>query len=310
MRILIIDQMHDSIVPLLEEKGHEVHFQPDIDRNGILKILHNYEGLVIRSKTPIDKPLLERGVRLKFVARAGAGLDNIDLDYLEKNAIALYAAPEGNKDAVAEHALGMLLALFNHLIQSDSQIRNGIWDREGNRGEELCGKTVGIFGFGNMGTAFAERLKGFGVQVLAYDKYKTGYGNQYVQECSFETLMEKADVLSIHVPLTEETRGFFTTEVINGFRKPFYLINTARGEVISFDTLNKALQKGKLKGAALDVLEKEKLNALTPNEKSSFELLKTHKQVLFSPHVAGWSRESYIKINEVLAAKIGDQWTG
>jgi D-3-phosphoglycerate dehydrogenase len=161
-----------------------------------------------------------------------------------------------------------------------------------------------------MGTAFAERLKGFGVQVLAYDKYKTGFGNQYVQECSFETLMEKADVLSIHVPLTEETKGFFTTEVINGFRKPFYLINTARGEVISFDTLNKALQNGKLKGAALDVLEKEKLNALTPNEKKAFELLKTHKKVLFSPHVAGWSGESYIKINEVLAAKIGDQWTG
>ena len=310
MRILIIDQMHDSIVPLLEEKGHEVHFRPDIDRNGILKILHDYEGLVIRSKTPIDKPLLERGVRLKFVARAGAGLDNIDLDYLEKNAIALYAAPEGNKDAVAEHALGMLLALFNHFIQSDRQIRNGIWDREGNRGEELCGKTVGIFGFGNMGAAFAQRLKGFGVQVLAYDKYKKGFGNGFVEECSFETIQEKADVLSIHVPLTEETKGFFTTEVINGFRKPFYLINTARGEVISFDTLNKALQNGKLKGAALDVLEKEKLNALTPYEKKAFELLKTHKKVLFSPHVAGWSGESYIKINEVLAAKIGDQWTG
>jgi D-3-phosphoglycerate dehydrogenase len=310
MRILIIDQMHDSIVPLLEEKGHEVHYRPDIDRAGILKTIHNYEGLVIRSKTPIDKPLLERGGQLKFVARAGAGLDNIDIDYLKKNAIALYAAPEGNKDAVAEHALGMLLALFNHFIQSDSQIRNGIWDREGNRGEELCGKTVGIFGFGNMGTAFAERLKGFGVQVLAYDKYKKGFGDEFVQECSFETLMEKSDVLSIHVPLTEETRGFFTKEVIDGFRKPFYLINTARGEVISFDTLNKALQSGKLKGAALDVLEKEKLHALTPDEKKAFDLLKIHKQVLFSPHVAGWSRESYIKINEVLAAKIGDQWSG
>jgi len=310
MKILIIDQMHESIVPLLEEKGYEAHYRPDIDRDGILQILSDYEGLVIRSKTPIDRDLLVKGINLKFVARAGAGLDNIDLEYLEQNAIALYSAPEGNRDAVAEHALGMLLALFNHLIQSDSQVRRGVWDREGNRGEELCGKTVGIFGFGNMGTAFAQRLKGFGVQVLAYDKYKKGFGNEFVQECSFETIQEKADVLSIHVPLTEDTNGFFTTEIINGFNKPFYLINTARGEVVSFETLNDGLQKGKLKGAALDVLEKEKLQTLTSAEKKSFERLTDFKQVLFSPHVAGWSKESYYKINEVLVAKIAGQWHG
>jgi len=302
--------MHESIVPLLEEKGYEAHYRPDIDRDGILQILSDYEGLVIRSKTPIDRDLLVKGINLKFVARAGAGLDNIDLEYLEQNAIALYSAPEGNRDAVAEHALGMLLALFNHLIQSDSQVRRGVWDREGNRGEELCGKTVGIFGFGNMGTAFAQRLKGFGVQVLAYDKYKKGFGNEFVQECSFETIQEKADVLSIHVPLTEDTNGFFTTEIINGFNKPFYLINTARGEVVSFETLNDGLQKGKLKGAALDVLEKEKLQTLTSAEKKSFERLTDFKQVLFSPHVAGWSKESYYKINEVLVAKIAGQWHG
>jgi len=310
MKILIIDQMHESIVPLLEEKGYEAHYRPDIDRDGILQILSDYEGLVIRSKTPIDRDLLVKGINLKFVARAGAGLDNIDLEYLEQNAIALYSAPEGNRDAVAEHALGMLLALFNHLTQSDSQVRRGVWDREGNRGEELCGKTVGIFGFGNMGAAFAQRLKGFGVQVLAYDKYKKGFGNEFVQECSFETIQEKADVLSIHVPLTEDTKGFFTSEIINGFNKPFYLINTARGEVVSFETLNDGLQKGKLKGAALDVLEKEKLQTLTSAEKKSFERLTDFKQVLFSPHVAGWSKESYYKINEVLVAKIAGQWHG
>jgi len=302
--------MHESIVPLLEEKGYEAHYRPDIDRDGILQILSDYEGLVIRSKTPIDRDLLVKGINLKFVARAGAGLDNIDLEYLEQNAIALYSAPEGNRDAVAEHALGMLLALFNHLTQSDSQVRRGVWDREGNRGEELCGKTVGIFGFGNMGAAFAQRLKGFGVQVLAYDKYKKGFGNEFVQECSFETIQEKADVLSIHVPLTEDTKGFFTSEIINGFNKPFYLINTARGEVVSFETLNDGLQKGKLKGAALDVLEKEKLQTLTSAEKKSFERLTDFKQVLFSPHVAGWSKESYYKINEVLVAKIAGQWHG
>ncbi|WP_339922990.1 NAD(P)-dependent oxidoreductase [uncultured Cyclobacterium sp.] len=310
MKILIIDQMHESIVPLLEEKGYEAHYRPDIDREGILQILSDYQGLVIRSKTPIDRDLLVKGINLKFVARAGAGLDNIDLDYLEQNDIALYAAPEGNRDAVGEHALGMLLALFNHYVQSDSQVRRGVWDREGNRGEELFGKTVGVFGFGNMGAAFAQRLKGFGVKVLAYDKYKKGFGNEFVEECSFETIQEKADVLSIHVPLTEETKGFFTTEIINGFNKPLYLINTARGEVISFETLNEGLQNGKLKGAALDVLEKEKLQNLTVAEKKSFEQLTGFKQVLFSPHVAGWSKESYYKINEVLVAKIAGQWHG
>ncbi|EPR71482.1 D-3-phosphoglycerate dehydrogenase [Cyclobacterium qasimii M12-11B] len=302
--------MHESIVPLLEEKGYEAHYRPDIDREGILQILSDYGGLVIRSKTPIDRALLVKGISLKFVARAGAGLDNIDLEYLEQNDIALYAAPEGNRDAVGEHAVGMLLALFNHYVQSDSQVRRGIWDREGNRGEELCGKTVGVFGFGNMGAAFAKRLQGFGVKVLAYDKYKKGFGNEFVEECSFETIQEKADVLSIHVPLTEETKGFFTTEIINGFNKPFYLINTARGEVISFETLNEGLQNGKLKGAALDVLEKEKLQKLTVAEKKSFEQLTGFKQVLFSPHVAGWTKESYYKINEVLVAKIAGQWHG
>lgn len=310
MKILIIDQMHESIVPLLEEKGYEAHYRPDIDREGILQILADYEGLVIRSKTPIDRDLLVKGINLKFVARAGAGLDNIDLDYLEQNGIALYSAPEGNRDAVAEHAVGMLLALFNHFVQSDNQVRRGVWDREGNRGEELCGKTVGILGFGNMGSAFAQRLKGFGVKVLAYDKYKKGFGNEFVEECSFEKIQEKAEVLSIHVPLTEETRNFFTADIINGFNHPFYLINTARGEVVSFDTLIEGLEKGHLKGAALDVLEKEKLQKLTVAEKKSFEQLRGFKQVLFSPHVAGWTKESYYKINQVLVAKIAGQWHG
>lgn len=310
MRILIIDQMHESIVPLLEEKGHQVDYQPSIDRKGIMACLGDYEGLLIRSKTPIDRPLLEKGPGLQFVGRAGAGLDNIDLDYLKENRIALYHAPEGNRDAVAEHAIGMLLALFNHYIQSDQQVRNGIWDREANRGEELAGKTVGIFGFGNMGQAFAKKLIGFDVEILAYDKYKTGFGNSQVKECDFGTLQENVDILSIHVPLTPETRYFFSSEVMAGFKKPFYLINTARGEVISMDTLIEALQNGVLKGALLDVLEKEKLQALSAAERLSFEKLTQRKNVIFSPHVAGWTRESYLKINQVLVAKITGEWRG
>ncbi|WP_162419390.1 NAD(P)-dependent oxidoreductase [Cyclobacterium roseum] len=310
MRILIIDQMHESIVPLLEEKGHQVDYRPEIDREGILAVLQDYEGLIIRSKTPIDKELLQEAPLLKFVARAGAGLDNIDLDYLEEKGISLHHAAEGNRDAVAEHALGMLLTLFNHYLQSDQQVRKGIWDREGNRGVELSGKTVGIFGYGNMGSAFAQRLRGFGVEILAYDKFKSGFGDEWVKESSFQAIQEKADVLSIHVPLTAETRYFFSPEILSGFRKSFYLINTARGEVIRMDTLNEVLQNGKLKGAALDVLEKEKLQALTASERLSFEALSRRSNVLFSPHVAGWSHESYRKINQVLVAKIEGEWKG
>lgn len=310
MKILIIDQMHESIVPLLEDKGHKVDYRPEIDREGILAILEDYEGLVIRSKTPINKELLQAAPLLKFVARAGAGLDNIDLDYLEEKRIALYHAAEGNRDAVAEHALGMLLTLFNHYRQSDQQVRKGIWDREGNRGEELAGKTVGIFGYGNMGSAFAQRFRGFDVEILAYDKFKTGFGDEWVKESSFKAIQEKADVLSLHVPLTAETRYFFSPEILSGFRKSFYLINTARGEVIRMDTLNEALQNGKLKGAALDVLEKEKLQALSAADRLSFEALSQRANVLFSPHVAGWSHESYRKINRVLVAKIEGEWKG
>ncbi|MEX2511466.1 MAG: NAD(P)-dependent oxidoreductase [Cyclobacteriaceae bacterium] len=308
MRILIIDKMHESIVSVLEKEGYEVNYQPEIGRREIMEIIGKYEGLVIRSKTPIDSVLLEKATSLQFVARAGAGLDNIDLDYLRERGIALHHAPEGNRDAVAEHAIGMLLALFNHLPHADQQVRRGIWDREGNRGEELAGKTVGIFGYGNMGEAFAKRLKGFDVDILAYDKYKSGFGNEWVKEVTFEQIQREADVLSIHVPLTTETRNFFTVEVMEAFGKSFYLINTARGEVITFDTLNTLLLGKKLKGAVLDVLENEKLHALSPSEKLSFQRLTGSADVLFSPHVAGWTHQSYEKINRVLVAKIKGEW--
>ncbi len=296
--------MHESITPLLEELSFQVDYRPDIKRPEIEEIVAGYEGLIIRSKTPMDRPLLEKASKLKFIGRAGAGLDKIDLDYIEEHDIKLFHAPEGNRDAVGEHAIGMLLALFNHIGKADKEVRKGIWDREGNRGEELKGKTVGVFGYGNMGSTFAKKLKGFEVSVLAYDKYKENYGDEYATVASFEEIQEKADVLSIHVPLTPETRNFFTLEVLMGFKKPFYLINTARGEVISFDTLNKALSNGQLKGALLDVLENEKLKTLTAEQKLSFEELCERENVLFSPHIAGWTFQSYEKINQVLVGKI------
>lgn len=305
MKVLIIDEMHESIVRLLEELGHEVHYRPEIEKKEILEIVGNYEGLIIRSKTPMDRPLLEKATRLKFIGRAGAGLDNIDLEYLEEQGIKLFHAAEGNKDAVGEHAVGMLLALFNHFGRADQQVRKGIWRREENRGEELAGKTVGIIGYGNMGQAFAKRLCGFEVEVLAYDKYRREYSDEYAKESSWEEIFEKADVLSLHVPLTPETRGFLDMPKLSKFKKPIYFINTSRGEVILFDTLNEALQEKVIKGAVLDVLENENFSKMTQAQQLSFQKLAERENVLFTPHVAGWTYQSYEKINKVLVEKIG-----
>ena len=304
MKVLIVDLMHESILGLLGKYGFEVTYAPKITREEIIDQIASYEGIIIRSKTPLDRELLERATRLQFIGRAGAGLDQLDLDYLEERGVALFHAAKGNRDAVAEHAIGGILALFNHLNQADTQVRKGIWDREGNRGVELKEKTVGIFGFGNMGKAFSKRLKGFGVNVLAYDKYKKDFGKKGVQEVSWETLKKEADVLSIHVPLTAETRDFFTLEELKSFAKPFWLINTARGEVIRMETLNQALDLGILKGLVLDVLENEKFERFSSAQKLQFELLAKRENVLFTPHVAGWTVESYQKINEVLVKQI------
>ncbi len=310
MKILIIDEMHESIMPMLQKDGHEVTYSPEITREEILASVAEFDGLIIRSKTPMDRELLERATNLKFIGRAGAGLDKIDLEYMAENDITLFHAAKGNRDAVAEHAIGMLLALFNNVGKADQEVRKGIWDREGNRGHELAGKTVGIMGFGNMGKSFARRLQGFKVDILAYDKYKMDFGDDFVQEVIWEKLKAEADVLSIHVPLTPETKDFFTLKELKSFAKPFWLINTARGEVISFKTLNEALDQGILKGALLDVLENEKFEKFSPAQKAEFEKLATRDNVLFSPHVAGWTYESYEKINKVLAKRIKKAFKG
>lgn len=304
MKILIIDEMHPSIVASLAKLGHQVAYLPKITRVEIIEIVHEFEGLIIRSKTPMDRELLEKAINLKFIGRAGAGLDQIDLEYMVSRGIKLFHAAKGNRDAVAEHAVGGLLALFNNVIKADSEVRKGIWDREGNRGHELKGKTIGIMGYGNMGKAFSKRLSGFGVKILAYDKFKLDFGSDLIQEVIWEKLKSEVDVLSIHVPLTSETRNFFTLEELKTFAKPFWLINTARGEVISFATLNAALDQGILLGAVLDVLENEKFKKFSEEQKAEFERLAARENVIFSPHVAGWTFESYEKINQVLVKKI------
>jgi D-3-phosphoglycerate dehydrogenase len=308
-KVLIIDEMHLSILSFMEEAGYEVEYSPEISRNEILDRIEAFVGLIIRSKTPIDRELLLKAKKLKFIGRAGAGLDKIDLDYLEQHDIKLFHAAEGNMDAVGEQAIGGLLSLFNHISKADAEVRKGIWKREENRGEELQGKTVGIIGYGNMGSSFARKLGGFDVNILAYDKYKSGFGNFHVREASLGQLLEETDVLSMHVPLTLETRNFLNMDLLERFKKPIYFINTARGEIISFDTLNEALDRGIFKGAVLDVLENEKFDTFTSEQKNSFERLAARENVIFSPHIAGWTFQSYEKINQVLVQKIKEAFS-
>lgn len=303
-KCLIVDDMHESIVSLLSQIGVEANYQPNISRAELLGLIGDYHGLLIRSKTEVDQELVDAAHNLEFIGRAGAGLDKIDVAYVEARGIEILNAPEGNRDALAEHAIGSLLALLNNLVKSDLEVRNWIWDREGNRGAELSDKTVGIIGYGYMGQAFVQRLRAFDCRVLVYDKFKKGFGTKKVEEVSLTKLFEKTDILSLHVPLTNETRGWINEEFIRKFKKDIYILNTARGEILPTNDLLRLLDEQKVLGAALDVLEKEKFDKLTDAERATFENLFSRKNVVLSPHVAGWTFSSYKRINEVLVSKI------
>ena len=301
-KILIADKLH----PLFKEEAEKLGFIVDdfseITRQETLSILHEYTGIAIRTKFNIDKEIMDAGDNLKFIARAGAGMDNIDVDYAANKGIACINAPEGNRAAVAEHAIGMLLSLMNHLKKSDIEIRNGIWDREGNRGFELKGKTVGIIGYGYMGKSFAKRLKSFEVNVIAFDKYKSGFSDDYANEVSMEQIVKHSDILSLHIPLKRETYQLVDDEYLLHFKKPIFFLNTARGEIVNTQAVLKAVKAGKILGAGLDVLEIEKFPDL--EQQPWFNELVAENRIILSPHVAGWTIESYRKISEVLVEKL------
>ena len=303
---LIADEMHESILELLDELGFVVNYQPKITREELIEVIGPYHGLIIRSKTLVDKAVVDAAANLEFVARAGAGLDLIDVPYLESKGIEMLNAPEGNRDALAEHAMGLLLALLNNIVSADEEVRNWKWQREANRGVELSDKTVGIIGFGNMGQAFVQRLRAFDCRVLVYDKYKKGFGTKNVEEVTLEKLFDKADILSLHIPLTEETRSWINKDFINSFSKDIFLLNTARGEVLPTVDLLELLDSGKVIGAALDVLEIEKFDQLSMDDKVLFDDLFSRKNVILSPHVGGWTFASYKRISEVLVGKISN----
>ncbi len=302
--VLIADEMHLSLMPMLEKIGYKTDYQPKITRNEIIENIGNYDGLIIRSKTFVDAELLTNAKQLKFIGRAGAGLDLIDIAYVESKNIAIFAANEGNRVAVAEHVLAMVLCLMNNILIADREVRNGVWQREKNRGYELMGKTVGLIGYGNNGNETAKRFKAFGCEVLAYDKYKSNFSDEFVSEASMKTIFERADILSLHIPLTSETNTLVDSAFLLNFKKDIILINAARGEIVSLRAVADGLETGKIKGACLDVLENEKLQKLTSEQKKDFEKLSTSERVIFTPHIAGWTFESYMKINEVLVEKI------
>ncbi len=307
MNVLHLDENHEILEQLLEHAGFKNDHDYSSTYDDILKKIHHYDGIIVRSRFPIDAQFLETATSLKFIGRVGAGLENIDLEKADDLGISCYNAPEGNRNAVGEHALGMLLALFNKLKTADDEVRNGIWLREENRGLELEGKTIGLIGYGNMGKSFARKLSGFDCDVIFHD-IKSGIADENATQVDLKQLQENADVLSLHTPQTPLTKGMVNSSFINSFSKPFHLINTARGSAVVTADLVNALDSGKILSAGLDVLEYEKSSFTSLFDKDqmpvAFKKLLTFKNVLLSPHVAGWTVESKYKLAKVIADQI------
>ncbi len=315
MKVLHVDINH----PLVIEQFNNLGFTNDEDytssKEEVEEKIHKYDGLIIRSRFSIDESFLKKAIKLKFIGRLGAGLENIDTHFAKQQGIFLAAAPEGNRNAVGEHTLGMLLALFNKLHKADREVRNGIWDREGNRGQEVNGKTVGIIGYGNMGKAFAKKLRGFDVDVIFYD-IRGGIEDENARQVGIMELQQRTEILSLHVPQTQDTIGIINSAFIEKFQHPFWILNTARGKCINTEDLVDALETGKILGAGLDVLEYEKTSfedmfktaEVNINMPTTFQTLLKMDNVLLSPHVAGWTIESKEKLAQTVVDKITKQF--
>ena len=307
MKILFIDSNHPLLHETLENAGHSCDLNYTWSKDEIINNIHLYDGIVIRSRIKITKDIIDKATNLKFIARAGAGMENIDVEYAERKGIKCLHAPEGNADAVGEHTIAMILSLFNNICKADTEVRTGKWIREGNRGVELMGKTVGIIGYGNMGSALAKRLQGFGVKILVYDKYKSNFGNDFIVEAPLQQLFDEVDIVSLHTPLTKETEYMINNSFLNSFKKNIYIINTARGKCLKTLDLVANMKSGKVLGACLDVLEYEMTsfeNIDIANLPEAFQYLAQSNKVVLSPHIAGWTHESNIKIAVILANKI------
>ncbi len=306
-RVLITDDCHPFLTEGLIKMGYVCDFDPDITPEATLQKIDQYEGLIINSKINVNQVFLDKALKLKFVGRLGSGMEIVDKVYAAKKGVAIISSPEGNRNAVAEQALGMLLMLANNLNTADRELRQYIWKREDNRGWELEGKTIGIIGFGHTGSQFAKKLSGMGMTVLAYDKYKDkGYAADFfgVEETTFQEIQRKADIISLHLPLTSETKHIVDTVFIDSCKPGFVLINTSRGHCVKTLDLIEALERGQIKGACLDVFENEKPKTYTNEERLLYERLYHIEQVVLAPHIAGWTHESKRKMAEILLEKI------
>lgn len=306
-KVIFLDSVHPVLADRLADNDFECIEAWKKSKDECLELLNDAHGIVIRSRFVMNEEFLQFAPELKFIARSGAGMENIDVHYCEKRNITLYNAPEGNRNAVGEHALGMLLSLLNKLHTADREVRSGKWDREGNRGLELDGRTVGIIGYGNNGKAFAKKLRGFDIKVMAYDKYKKDFGDHFVMECTLNALLKKADVISFHIPQNPETMYMANEQFFARLQNPIFLLNLSRGKIVETHALVKAMKSGKVIGAGLDVLEYEKSsfeNFFDDQMPEDFQYLIDSDRVILTPHVGGWTNESYFKMSDVLADKI------
>jgi D-3-phosphoglycerate dehydrogenase len=303
--IIITAEVHPDLILDFQKKGFIVIYEPTISYNSLQRLINHAWGLVITTRLRIDKPLLDRAVQLQWIGRLGSGMEMVDVEYANSKNIQCISTPEGNRQAVAEHVLGLLLTFNKNILKSYLEVKEGLWMRNENRGIELSGKTVGIVGYGNNGEAFAKLLEPFGVTVLAYDKYKTNFANHYVSQASMEQIAKNADIISYHVPLTEETFHLINEPFLSSCVRQPLIINASRGKVMNTAALIKALKNEWISGACLDVLENEKLDLLLEEEQKQFNWLINQSNVILTPHIAGYSMESYKKMGQILLQKLG-----